>query len=300
MEIVAYQPELATDMHNLYNQTIAPVAHCYPIDLKRFTEALEPTLKTHNKGPKNMRSQKAFVAIEQNTVLGYVQAGLLVDSEEHIQCAGIRFLSYKPGHRSVGDALIKKIESWSRNAGATTLFAFHQQHRLPFYHYAGSHLSDRMGHIQASFAMRQFEKFAGAVFLTHDNFRPREPQPNDFTMTTKVAQKYEGNTHLPNLIHEALINNKVVGTCISISSEVDLKHNDVKDFLFVDELDVEEQWQGKGIGKYLLQSVLNSAYDIGYRQAGISTTWDNHRAFIFYSNFGFAVSDWTYGWKKEL
>ena len=26
----------------------------------------------------------------------------------------------------------------------------------------------------------------------------------------------------------------------------------------------------------------------------------NHRAFVFYSNFGFKVSDWTYGWSKKL
>lgn len=60
-----------------------------------------------------------------------------------------------------------------------------------------------------------------------------------------------------------------------------------------------EPWQGKGIGKYLPQQALNDAYAIGYRHAAICTQNDNHRALLFYTNFGFSVYDWNYGWKKE-
>ena len=63
---------------------------------------------------------------------------------------------------------------------------------------------------------------------------------------------------------------------------------------------IGKPWQKKKIGKYLLQQTLNDAHALGYRRAGISTAWDNHRAFAFYSNVGFSVSDWTYGWGEKL
>jgi len=56
----------------------------------------------------------------------------------------------------------------------------------------------------------------------------------------------------------------------------------------------------RGIGKHLLQHALNDAHDLGCRRAGISMAWDNHRAFVFYSNFGCSVSAWAYGWHRDL
>ena len=39
---------------------------------------------------------------------------------------------------------------------------------------------------------------------------------------------------------------------------------------------------------------------VGYRHSAISTAADNHRAFLFYSNVGYHVSDWTFGLEKVL
>jgi len=38
----------------------------------------------------------------------------------------------------------------------------------------------------------------------------------------------------------------------------------------------------------------------GYRHVVVSTAANNHVAFVFYSNLGFEVSDWTFGLSKIL
>jgi ribosomal protein S18 acetylase RimI-like enzyme len=42
------------------------------------------------------------------------------------------------------------------------------------------------------------------------------------------------------------------------------------------------------------------AKERGYRHGAISTAHDNDRAFLFYSNHGFCVADWTYEFSKKL
>lgn len=68
---------------------------------------------------------------------------------------------------------------------------------------------------------------------------------------------------------------------------------------------VEDEFQGQGLGRYLLQYALQEMKKIGYRHAAISTAWDNHRAFLFraflfYSNCGYRTVDWTYEFVKNL
>ena len=38
----------------------------------------------------------------------------------------------------------------------------------------------------------------------------------------------------------------------------------------------------------------------GFRRAIISTNWRNWRAMLLYSNYGYRVADWTYGFTKTL
>ena len=61
-----------------------------------------------------------------------------------------------------------------------------------------------------------------------------------------------------------------------------------------------EEFQGRGLGRCLLRRTLAEAQAAGYRHAVISTDWRNHRAFLFYTNHGFGLSDWTYAWERPL
>lgn len=72
-----------------------------------------------------------------------------------------------------------------------------------------------------------------------------------------------------------------------------------QDSFFTKWLGVEEEYQGKGLGRYLLQRTLNEMYKVGYRNAFISTNVINYRAQLFYSNFGYKVTDTAYALVKR-
>ena len=75
---------------------------------------------------------------------------------------------------------------------------------------------------------------------------------------------------------------------------------EAQDYGFVNWLGVTEGYQGGGLGKWLLLRTRNEMLERGYRHTAISTAVSNHRAFLFYSNYGYRVVDWTYGLSKSL
>ena len=57
--------------------------------------------------------------------------------------------------------------------------------------------------------------------------------------------------------------------------------------------------QGRGWGRYLLTRTLWEARRLGYRHTAISTCKRNYRAQLFYTNYGYRVTDTVYGFIKE-
>ena len=53
-------------------------------------------------------------------------------------------------------------------------------------------------------------------------------------------------------------------------------------------------------GPLRVQATKVAVREAGYRHAAISTAWDNYRAFLFYTNYGFRVADWTYELGRDL
>ncbi len=91
-----------------------------------------------------------------------------------------------------------------------------------------------------------------------------------------------------------------VGECHSVSRGDYTNTEAVQDCFFTEWIGVEEDVQGKGIGRYLLQRALLEMHGAGYRHATISTARHNYRAALCYTNLGYRVVDWTYAYEREL
>jgi GNAT superfamily N-acetyltransferase len=63
---------------------------------------------------------------------------------------------------------------------------------------------------------------------------------------------------------------------------------------------IADEWQGRGLGKYLLAEGLRQMRARGARHAMVNTDWDNYRAALFYSNFGYSFCDRTFAFGKDL
>ncbi|MGB9595939.1 MAG: GNAT family N-acetyltransferase, partial [Candidatus Poribacteria bacterium] len=92
----------------------------------------------------------------------------------------------------------------------------------------------------------------------------------------------------------AIKNGNQIGECVSVSVGEFCNNNNAQDWFFTQWLGVEQEEQGKGFGKYLLQRTFWEMKKIGYENAIISTNIKNYRAQLFYTNFGYKVVDTGY------
>jgi GNAT superfamily N-acetyltransferase len=113
------------------------------------------------------------------------------------------------------------------------------------------------------------------------------------------VQLQEGRGTLPNVAVRAMLKGQEIGSCIALSGE-DLSHaREAHNRIFIDGLGVTDKEQGKGWGRYLLTRTLWEARQLGYRHTIISTDQKNHRAQLFYTNYGYRVTDTVYGFTKK-
>ena len=145
----------------------------------------------------------------------------------------------------------------------------------------------------------RYRRVAGEVFLEYLDCDPGEPAPTG--VDVDISLEWENGAHgKPDLTVEAHQGGERVGECGCHSICGYSEDERARDWFFFASLGVEERFQGRYLGKHLLQRAMLEMRGVGYRHAAISTAADNHRAFLFYSNVGYSVSDWTFGLGKVL
>lgn len=296
VEVVEYEPHLLPRLTRAFNDALRGIPHCYPVDEKRLSRSLNGQL-AERKRRSPLRTQKVFVAVDGGHVLGFVHTGTAHHDDE--TKGYIRFLWYQRGHRRAGQALLSAVENRFRKKEIRTVQAFAQEYTYPCYHLKPAYLSDRLGHVQALLAFEGYRRARGEVFLDWVDFehqisaRPRA----DTKVSTK---KLDGAGPRPDIQVVAHVRDEIVGTCDCMSLAARTDADEARDWIFTTWLGVEEEHQGKGLGRLLLNRALHEAYALGYRHAAISTASDNHKACLFYSNIGYRISDWTYEYTTKL
>ena len=285
MEIVNYTTDHAEALTDVYNCSTADCMHCQPIEPGILAETLGSETES-------VLAERVFVSIDSGRPTGFSHA-VIRTLKDDSRCAAIRFLSYAPGNRASGLALLRHTIGYFREENFVQILAFDQDDQYPFYHRNHAYLSDRVGHVQALLSCEGFTADQGEVHLDWDDYDPGEPfeieQPVEMTWT-----QLESAGSISAFEGKATIGDTVVGVC-HVTSCAD-RYKGEEDRLFVNWLGVEEAFQGKGYGRFILQEALREGKRLGYRHAAISTDLRNHRAYAFYTNYGFRVTDWTYGW----
>ena len=293
MEVKPYCADMAEDVAEAYNEAIRYVPYCRPITVEEWAQAFAPKSGS-------LQSRTAWVACDGPHIVGYVDAGLgktslFGDKEEGV----IPFLWYRRGERAAGQCLLTTAEGHLRDQGATSSQAFPQEYRYPFYYLKAAYLSDRLDHVGALLALHGYERRRGEVFLSWwDMEIEEEPSPPDGMDVT--IEHTRGLGRLPGVTVRARQDNEEIGTCECVSCGEYSSHETAQEWVFTTWLGVAEPFQGKRIGAFLLEYALYEAHAIGYRNAAISTAWNNPRALVFYSNFGYRLTDWTYGLARDL
>ena len=297
MEIFQYTPNMQAPVTQFYNRLTANVPHCYPVTEEEFATAVRGV--TTGKADKNeggLDSETAFVAITEGAVQAFIHVGLGQIRDEDIGI--IRFLGYDRGARHAGQAVLERVEAYLKAFNVTRIFAFRSNCRYHFYHFEYAYLSDALDQVQALLGFNGYHRYNGWVFLDWENYSVT-PIPPNLSVTFSVDWLQERGQR-PNSIIKAHRDGEQVGLCESVSGGEYSSHTYAQDWLHTVYLEVEDEFQGQGLGRYLLQYALQEMHKVGYRHAVISTGWDDYRALLFYSNCGYRVVDWTYGYEKVL
>lgn len=298
MEILPFQSNMIGPLVKAYNQAVAGIPHCYRATTIDFESELAPVLSGE---PGDTRREEAlFVAVIDRRLAGFVHVAVGPpkpgdDPEEGL----IRFFWYRPGNREAGAALLRAAEAHCLAHGVTAINAFPQKHRYSFYMLKAAYMSDRLGHVAGLLGVSGYSRSEGEVFLDWPEFSAAQPGPLPDGLPVSVLHS-DGLGRLPGFTIRVAPEGKEIGICENVSVGDFSRDRLAQEWFFTTWLGVDTEYQSLGLGRWLMQRALWEAQIIGYRHAAISTAWQNHRALLFYSNFGYQVSGWTYGFRREL
>jgi len=133
MKITSLELVDVGDLADVYNEQVAWVPHCYPTTPEEFEAALHERT-ARDKHAKQLGSDKLFIGEENGAVIGFAHAAMgELDVDGYQKCGGfIHFLTYRPGRRAVGQALLEACERHLREARAGRLWAFQKLGGYPF------------------------------------------------------------------------------------------------------------------------------------------------------------------------
>ena len=299
MEISRYEPTMSPELASAYSNIIRSVPHCYPVSVEDFAYAVAAVVE-EGKSHDRLRSEAAFVAREDSSMLGFIHVAIeCAEKADEAEQGVIRFFWYERGHRTAGQALLEDAEEYVRKQDVAQITAFPQDYRYPFYHLPHAYLSDHLDQVHALLGFDGYRRAAGEVYLHWPDYEPIEPTPAGVSADISL-QWCQGRGTLPGLTVHAYQGEKEIGVCECLSCGECSYADQAQDWLFTTWIGVSEEMQGKGLGRHLLQRALQEMHSVGYRHAAISTNWRNFRAFLFYSNYGYRVVDWTYALGREL
>jgi GNAT superfamily N-acetyltransferase len=296
-----YEPQQAEALTAAYNCAVRDLPHCYPV---RASD-LQGMIEAEGDG-QGLRQPLLLTAWEDDALVGWVHAGIGVEGRRDGPTVGvIRFLWYARGQRQAGQALLEAAEAHLRALAMARILAYPQRYRYPFYHLHNALLSDRLEHVLGLLGWNGYRRVAGEVFFDWRDLArhiaQKEPPLPDLPVRITVAQQ-PGRGLRPGVLVSAHLGDDPAGECVCVSAAecAPAGHvSEASEWGFVDSLGVPEHLQARGLGRYLLGRALWELGRLGYRHASISTAWDNYRALLFYSNFGFRAVDWTYGLAQE-
>ena len=306
MKIEYLDTKDASNLTETYNDQIVGIPHCYKVSSEEFKDGFQHHKCSRRGYNEEIHVEKLIICKEKDKILGFADVAIAnteLDGKKE-QKGFIRLLTYKPGCRSAGQLLLDESEKYLKGFDIQEIRAFHPiyindhcGYRL--YHLSYGMLSDKLGHILGLFGMNGYKINGGEFYMDQPNYHVDEPILTDKSIEIKVEQK-TGRGTLPNLEVYAYRDGNQIGECESCSVGEFARAKEAQDWVYIAGLFVNESEQAKGLGRYLLQRNLWESLKLGYKNTAISTDWQNYRALLFYTNYGYYLVDTYYEFIKNI
>ena len=299
MEILDFKTEMLGDVAGLFNRGVAGVPNCWPVEEADFAGAIAAVSGGESDGGPSVEDQALSVATLGGEIVGFAHTGIDRRDPDEAPRGAICFLGYERGCRAAGQELLAAAESAFAARSLSEVCAFDSSYRYRFYCFPHACLSDHLDHVSALLQFNGYRLTGGEVFLNGLDYEaaglPRVDLDFDLTVAWPRERGLRPGCHVA-----AQRDGETMGECEIACGGDYSRHPDAQDYGFVNWLGVEEPYQHRGLGKLLLFHGRNEMLAAGYRHTAISTARHNNRAFLFYSNHGYRVVDWTYQLSKSL
>jgi GNAT superfamily N-acetyltransferase len=299
MEIKDWPPDNVGDLVGMYNAQVAGyVPHCFEVSPAEFDAGRYQ--ETGDDYQSNFSVEHVVVGLQDGKTRGFahIRVGEVKHRDKLLSGGYIHFLTYAAGYREIGQAILSECEKHFNDVGVKEIRVF-DGYFYRFHHLGFPLVSDRMAHIYGLLGMNGYKLAGeGEIFFESQNFSLAKPVPPDNAVDVQV-QILEGRGDFPNIKVQALSEGTEIGSCVALSVGDFCNAREAQDRIFVDGLGVMGIKQGQGWGRYLLIRTLWEAHLLGYRHSIISTGRSNFRAQLFYTNYGYRVTDTVYGFKRK-
>jgi ribosomal protein S18 acetylase RimI-like enzyme len=301
MAIHHWTLEQAGDLAECYNQQVVGLPYCWPQTAESFGRGIQEDLQELYGSPRDLHSEEMIVAEAAGSVEGFLHVGVL-EKEKDGQSSKtgiIRYLCYEPGKRSVGQALLDEAEHQFREWGASAVKAFSKGH---IYHFCSPDggCSELSAHIGSLLALNGYETGTRTVNMVREDLSVPEPAQPDPGIRVEVAGETR-RSRLPEvMVNASTADDSNLGMCLSYPLEYVQSTKSAEDQMYINWLAVEREFQGKGWGAYLLLRTLWEAQKLGYRHSILGTDGKNHKAQLFYANYGYRTTYSSYSYRKSL
>lgn len=288
MKIVPLIPAHLDALHGLYLALVAPVPHC----------AFKPGLPIFRAGMSQAADDgtSLMVATVGRHVTGFAALRRLRPDDAGAPRDGITALFF--ADEAAGGALLAACEEQSHTARQPhSIIAFPNTHSyspVPCYNGGWDGLSDRIPAVARLLARAGYQPFHRELHLTCDLERfPVRPGPKPAGITLVETADQHGRRTL-----RALDDNRAIGVCVFSTLQRMSDDPDTRDWGYVWGLGVEESYQRRGIGRFLLSSALARLHTSGCQGCWLTTTADNWPAQLLYLTLGFEVVDGSMSFQK--
>ena len=305
MPIHHWTLERAGDLAECYNRQIAGLPYCYPQSSEGFVQGIQEDLQElYGWSRDYLHSEKMIVAEEGSGLAGFVHVGVEEKEEKgYLKKRGIiRFLGYEPGHRPIGQALLDETERQFQHWGITDVLAFSKGYIYHFCSPDGGY-SELAGHISGLLGINGYKISGRTVNMALENLQLSEPVIPDQEVQIAVAGDNK-RSKLPQVNVRAYASggspDDAFGECFAYPLEHVQSAEGAQDQIYINWLGVNGEFQGKGWGRYLLLRALWEAQKVGYKHSVLATDERNHRAQLFYTNYGYWTTHSSYSYSKDL
>ncbi|MBT4499385.1 MAG: GNAT family N-acetyltransferase [Gemmatimonadetes bacterium] len=303
MKVEQLPPERVGELAAVYNDHVADVPLSEAVSVERFAEIWA---WRSDRSAQLETEQAIYAAGEKGGHVGFAHVALgrfpgpeLRGDQQPGPTGVIRLITYPPGRRDAGQALLEAAEARLMGQGASRILAFLNNGYL-FQRFAYGELPDTCGHLVALLGMNGYRVARGEVFMRYANFVTEETILPDSRADLSVAHIPQTTGTRDSIRIVVRERGELIGICeghsLGLWGSSDRSHATA----VLGPMDVEDAFQGRGWGRFLADAMLGEARELGYRHTATSTQQENHRAQLFYTNMGYRVTDVAHSWLKDL